>query len=674
VALAVGLAVLFGGGSSAVARGAASEQLKLLERKLFTPADKPAGSPGATPRRDAPLLVLNEAFLRRAKRAAARRVAAGTNGLRNGGASARGSAPSPAAAVFGGLNEVGLTTADGSPPDTTGAIGPSHYIEMVNSEIGVFSRTNLAAVATVDLDDFVGAPGESVFDPQVQWDPQSNRWLYVAADVVAPGDSFLAVGWSRTASPTPLDGSGWCNFFVRNVATEFEDYPKLGHNDNHIILGTNVLDDSGGPGQGDFLTSRIWTIEKPANGVTTCPGAPPPAEFSGTAGSPLVTADGDTALTPIPANTAESAANGFVVAADTPRAGPNRTQIMAWHVSGPKGGPVVTADGNTTVPPFNFPANVPQPGTANVLDSLDGRLTQAVAVTDPAVGQQGVWTQHTVAGADGRSVVRWYELLPGSTTVRQQGSITDPSHFVFNGAISPTSSGDRAAINYNVGGSTLFAQLHAQSRDAGTPLGEMGLPVTLGASSVADQDFTCDPGAGDPCRWGDYAGASPDPSDPTIVWGSNQLNGPLTSVTSDPAWVTRNFALIADNTAPDLRLKGRRRQQNPRRVRVKVSSDEAVSVKVKGTIRVPRVRRARGGSSATPAKATRFRLKPASTSLAPGRMKTTLKLKLRKKVRQRVNRTLRRGKRSRAILRATATDAAGISADVKLKISLKRKR
>ena len=77
-------------------------------------------------------------------------------------------------------------------------------------------------------------------------------------------------------------------------------------------------------------------------------------------------------------------------------------------------------------------------------------------------------------------------------------------------------------------------------------LGQMASEIVLGASAAADQDFTCTPPNGPPCRWGDYAGASPDPTDDHVVWGSNQINGPFTS---DPHWQTRNFAVL-EGTSP----------------------------------------------------------------------------------------------------------------------------
>lgn len=504
-----------------------------------THAPKGPGATLAAPRRVIPLLSPYPGKLRQAKAGAARRSSS------SAGSSPQAASPLPHAAVFGGLNKPGMFADEfsGTPPDTTGAIGPNHYVEFVNSVgITAYDRNLNPLAGPVALEDFIGFPGDSVFDPQIQWDENWGRWIYAMDDIEGPEDNYLAFGWSKTADPTNLTtefsgeglGAGWCEYFIF-TGEFFDDYPKLGHSNSGITIGTNVFTSG-------FVGSRIWSIAKPAS-PQTCPelGIGSVGAFG-----PLETEDGDTAFTPVPANTADSSASSYVVAADSPFFTAD-AQIMGWHVSGAGGGATLVEDGNMAVSPFEFPANVPQPGTAEVLDSLDARLTNAVAVTDPAVGEEAVWTQHTVDGPGGRSVVRWYELLPGTQTVRQEGTISDPSHFVFNGAISPSTQGNSAAIDFNRGSSTLFPEMHAQSRDVSTPLDAMGNDVLLGTSAGAAADFSCG-GVLDPCRWGDYAGASPDPAVPGVVWGSNQGLAAPSGV--DARWTTRNFALIADETAP----------------------------------------------------------------------------------------------------------------------------
>lgn len=548
----------------AVEADAASERLQLRDAtgRVVERAERASLRGRQVPRarsaerREIPLLTPSPAKLRRAKARAAAELAPSPSRPQR---SPRQLFPSPQATVFGGLNKAGMAAneSSGTPPDTTGAIGPGHYVEFVNSVgITVYDRDLNAVSGPVSLEGFIGFPADAVFDPQIQWDQNWGRWIYVMDDIENRGTSeeenFLAVGWSKTADPTDLStgpAGGWCGYFIETEEL-FDDYPKLGHGDSGITIGTNVF----GPSD-EFLGSRLWSISKPAN-PQTCPNFGEAGLSLGFTAEPLETADEDLVFTPVPANTADSSAGSYVVAADYPETLPPApgSEIMAWHVNGGGAGATLVPDGNIEVEPYDFPANVPQEGTTEVLDSLDTRLTNAVAVTDPEVGQKAVWTQHTIDGPGGRSIVRWYELLPATQTVQQEGEIVDPQHFVFNGAISPTKRGDAAAINYNRGSATRRPEMRAQSRDSETPLGEMEGDVLLGESAGVAQDFSCDNAEEEPCRWGDYAGASPDPSVAALVWGSNQgLAAPLPSPNDEDArWTTRNFALSADSTVADV--------------------------------------------------------------------------------------------------------------------------
>lgn len=265
---------------------------------------------------------------------------------------------------------------------------------------------------------------------------------------------------------------------------------------------------------------------------------------------------GTFAYTPVPANTADASGTGWVISAHTPLSGDNaylgpQTKLELWHFVSNAGSPVLNADGAVIVPSFDIPASAPQPGSPFTLDTLDARLTQAVAVNDPgAGGAKGIWTQHTVNGPGGRSVVRWYEVTAGAPpSLRQQGQVDSATDFVFNGAISPAKGGDSAAIFYNRSSASQVTIIGAQSRGPSTPLGTMDTgELLLGTSTAADQDYSCS--ASTPCRWGDYAGATPDPTNSGVVWGSSQVTGPCFVLCGWFAqWQTRNFAAVT-STAP----------------------------------------------------------------------------------------------------------------------------
>jgi hypothetical protein len=452
------------------------------------------------------------------------------------------------------LNQPGLGAGSNTPSDSTGAIGPTHYTEVVNAQVGLFDRT-LAGVGSASLSTFTGAAaGVNVGDPQIQWDQQWGRWVYAALEIApgpSPPNNWLAFGWSKNGDPANLSlaNSEWCNFHIP-TQTNIHDYPKLGHDANFILIGVNIYNATQA-----FVSAGIWAIIKPTVGVTTCV-PPPSASLFGGPGT-AVLRHGFPALnpvfTPVPGNTADTAATGYIVAIDP-------GYIGVWHVSAlPVGScvapPCLVADGEIAITPWSFPTGnsylIPQPANKPALNALDGRLTQAVQLSDPQAGVSAVWTQHTTQDAGGRTIVTWYQLVPAACTggglcgpaaKRQEGVLADPNLWLFNAAISPTSTGNASFIHYNTGSPSTFVDVRAQGRSISDPRHVMSGELILRNSSVADSDFSCSAPAGPPCRWGDYAGASPDPGSCSTVWGTNMLNGDTAS-TGSPTWVSQNFAL-----------------------------------------------------------------------------------------------------------------------------------
>jgi len=477
-------------------------------------------------------LSLDPAALAKTKAAAADRAALAQGGTGTSKAPPTASGPYD---VYNSTNFVGLSDPNVTPSDSTGAMGPNHYVEMVNTIIGVVPRGSTTFSTEVTLNNF-GAfnASDCTTDPQISWDQEGGRWLYsfLELDPACAGNvqNYLDFGWSISSDPSNLI-SGWCNF-VLNTGTYLFDYDKLGHDNNYITIGANVFSGS------TAVTGIIVVIAKPANGQTAC-NIPTFTTF-GSPQMPLLNADGTMASTPVPAVTTDSSAVGYIVAAHNVDSGPS-TLIMEWHVSCCIGGaPILTEDGDVTVASFGVPPAIPQPATGtsscsttgNCLDSLDGRLTEAIARFDPDTGTEAIWTQHAItdAAVSTRSVERWYELKPGQMTPYQSGDISDPNLYIFNGSVTPTGAGNEAVINYNAGdGSTGgYASMRAQSRNHGSPLGTMANETIIASSVNNDDDLSCGvnrPPISNPCRWGDYSAARLDPNDANVVWMTNMLTG-----------------------------------------------------------------------------------------------------------------------------------------------------
>jgi hypothetical protein len=494
---------------------------------------------GVTPRAVSamPLRVPNPAAYA-AQKAAANAAAAQL--ARRHSATARTGALTPTIA----RNWAGQRDTTTAPSDSTGAIGTTRYIELVNSKAAIYNRTSNTPTASGSLLTLTGCASstcvDSVFDPQVIWDPGTNRFFYATDDVVSSTQNFLAFGFSTTATPT-LSSSSWCRYNL-NFGATFPDYPKLGDTKDFMLIGSNNFTSS-------FVGSIISWVSKPAAGAA-CPA---PSTFKVGTSATLKNANGTQAFTPVPGNQIDTSSTGYAVARPLSIPAAGATFLTVFTVTKSATGTAVIPATGASVPvsAFKVPAAAPQKGTSNVLDTLDARNTQAVLATDPAHGGvTALWTQHAVFGGAG-SQERWYEINPATHTLIQNGTITSTSLFTFDGAVSSDRrvngassmfGGDMVIGVVQSSATTLPADKVASKIGSGAVSGL----TTLATSTAADTGFDCIQDNGT-CRWGDYAATTPDPAAPTTgtagqVWGSSMLSAPGGSASSS-GWTTQNFAI-----------------------------------------------------------------------------------------------------------------------------------
>jgi hypothetical protein len=476
---------------------------------------------------------------------AAQKAAADAAAARRAG---RRSPSPPAPAVLAPAlvrNWAGQRDTTVAPSDSTGAIGTTRYIELVNAKAAVYTRTSNTPTASGALLQLTGCATagctDNVFDPQVIWDPGTSRFFYAADDIVSSTQNLLDIGFSTTATPT-LSASSWCRFAL-NFGSTFPDYPKLGDTQDFMLIGSNDFSRS------RFTGSTIAWMTKPPAG-TACPA--PGTLTVGLTGA-LKNADGTAAFTPVPANQTDTSSTGCAVArpASIPSAG--ATFLTVFTVTKSATGAAIIPATGTSVPvrAYQVPASATQPGTADVLDTLDARNTQAVSAVDPAHGgATALWTQHAVFGGAG-SQVRWYEINPAAHALIQHGTLTSSSRFTFDAAISPdrlvngatSLFGGDMAINVVRSSMTTLPAIKAASKIGPNPVSALS---TITTSAASDTGFDCIQNAG-LCRWGDYAAATPDPAAAATgttgqVWSSSMLAAPGGSAASS-AWTTRNFAI-----------------------------------------------------------------------------------------------------------------------------------
>ncbi len=124
-----------------------------------------------------------------------------------------------------------------APPDTTGDVGPNHYVQWVNLRYSIYTLTRDANNQITAFNLVPGFPkqGNVVWqgfggrcqtdndgDPIVQYDQLADRWILTQFAV--SGQPFTqCVAVSTTPDPT-----GTYFRYAFSYASDFNDYPKMG--------------------------------------------------------------------------------------------------------------------------------------------------------------------------------------------------------------------------------------------------------------------------------------------------------------------------------------------------------------------------------------------------------------------------------------------------------------
>jgi hypothetical protein len=143
------------------------------------------------------------------------------------------------------------------PADASGAVGPNHVVGLFNNAVTIHDRTgNLLSLVTVaQFWHDATLPDKSLYDPRVQYDAKSDRWVMVMLGDdpgFVRGVLFIAVGAS--GDPT----GGWRRFRmpVDSTGTFDPDIPYLAITADKIAITVNVWD-------GDTpINTMIYTMPK----------------------------------------------------------------------------------------------------------------------------------------------------------------------------------------------------------------------------------------------------------------------------------------------------------------------------------------------------------------------------------------------------------------------------
>ena len=391
-----------------------------------------------------------------------------------------------------------------APPDTTGDLGPNHYVQWVNLRYAVYDvlRDGSGQIAAFNLKagfpkngnviwQGFGGPCETMNDgdPIVQYDQLADRWVLTQFAVSAtPYTQCVAVS-------TGPDPTGTYNRYSYSFGRDFNDFPKMGVWPDGYYITYNMFKSGR-----SFAGTNVCAFERAkmllgqaARQIcvrTTAAASILPADLEGT--------------TP-PVGTAN------------PMLSIGTSSLSAWRYAVNWVTGTGTLTGPTTVPGVTAfsracggGACIKQPGTTQLLDSLGDRLNYRLSYRNFGT-REAMVVNHPVA-TGGTSGIRWYELRnaagqslsTAAPIVYQQGTYAPDASYRWMGSAAIDKTGG-IAIGYNISSATLKPGIRYAGRGPADPLGALG-----------SENFVLDGGGSQLttlARWGDYSTMSIDPRD-----------------------------------------------------------------------------------------------------------------------------------------------------------------
>ena len=358
------------------------------------------------------------------------------------------------------------------PPDSCGAAGPNHFVEVVNRNFAVYDKTTGEELINILLGAFL--PGSNG-DPRVLYDQYSDRWFVIVCDFTS--QIYLAV--SRSDDPT----GDWfkCSFIVSqgSDAGKWPDYPTLGVDEDGVYTAAYMIGGSSG--------MSIFALEK----------------ASLIASEPSI---GDIfAFRELPWEGAIQPVHSFgAVDGEYFVSRASATSLRLRKLTGLLTTPVLSELGYVSIPSHGEPPDAPALGSTTPLDTVGTRLMNAVY-------RDGcIWTAHCI-GLNNRAASRWYKIDVSSVSLADYGTIQDPVLYYFFPTIMVNAEGD-AIMGFSGSCSGQYAAAYYTGRLASDPPGVMAPPVLLKAGE-ATYNLIDSYGRN---RWGDYSLCSLDPVKQTL--------------------------------------------------------------------------------------------------------------------------------------------------------------
>ena len=429
------------------------------------------------------------------------------------------SAPGVNAPNATGINFDGLSANGSAPPDSSGRVGPNHFVEWINTVFAIYDKAGTILYGPASGNTLFTSLGGvcSAFnngDPVVQYDGLADRWVLTQFVVNAPAPAFShqCVAVSKTGDPL---GAYYLYDFPTD-ATNFVDYPKWTTWTDAYYMTAHLFNAAGNA----FLGAPLYAFDR-ASMLAGLPAAFQSVNLDPTGnvfGHLVADLDG---LTPPPPGSP-----AYVFAPAAPDWDGTATPgLHFWTAASTWGGsPTLTVTPKADIPTAAYNTNlcgfsrscIPQLGTTQLLDSLTGQLMFRAAYR--RVGAtESVLVSHTVNALvppANQAAFRWYEIrTPATPTIFQQGTYAPTTANRWVSSIAMDEVGNIAA-GYSISDATMFPSINITGRQTFDALGTLGSEISMFAGLGAQ--------TGGLNRWGDYTQMSVDPRDGCSFWYINQ--------------------------------------------------------------------------------------------------------------------------------------------------------
>ncbi len=406
----------------------------------------------------------------------------------------------------------------GRPSDNNGDAGPTYYVEVVNSSIGIFRKSDGVRLVGVTFNTFMSqglfgnlCDTNNFGDPVVLYDSFEDRWIITdfafvldaSGNVTSPPGAIQCFAASKTGDPV---SGGW-NFYSMPVTDALNDYSKFGIWPDGLYMSANMFGFASGA---SYISPRVWALNK----AQMYAGAPNIQIVSFDAPS------GEFSLLP---------ANARLQAGAPPTGSPNyfsvvwqytnALSIYKFHVDWDRVSLSTFTGPFISLAPASWigaPATVPSQG-GNSNDTLGTRLMMQNQYTNIG-GVESVWASQTVRNPTTVNVaaVRYYQTdVTGGTVAANLTQAATHAPDVTNRympSLAVNRRGDMA-VGYSASSATLFPAIRYAGRLATDLVNTLPQTETSLIEGSGSQNTTT--------RWGDYTAMTLDP-DGCSFWYVNQ--------------------------------------------------------------------------------------------------------------------------------------------------------